>query len=62
LEAEDDKSLLGLRAREHPATAPTNEQVMQAVATHAAYDSEYAPVHVGGAAFEEEEGFGPDPY
>jgi hypothetical protein len=48
LEAEDDQSLRGVvrerLIRGHPATAPTDEQVMQAVATRAAYDLEYAPV------------------
>ncbi len=38
---------------------PTDEWVMQVVATRSYY-LEHAPVHVGGTVFEEE--FGPDPY
>ena len=40
---------------------PTDEQVGEIVSTRAYY-LEYAPVHVGGTTFEEEEEFGPDPY
>ena len=63
LEAEDDEALLGVvrnhLLREHPAIPSTDEQVGEIVATRAYY-LEYAPVHVGGVAFEEE--FGSDPY
>ncbi len=63
LEAEDDEALFGVvrdhLVREHAAIAPTDEQVGEIVATRAYY-LEYAPVHVDGAAFEEE--YGPDPY
>jgi len=38
---------------------PTDEWVVQVVAARSYY-LEHAPVHVGGAAFEEE--FGPEPY
>jgi hypothetical protein len=52
LEAEDDEALLGLvrdhLIREHPAIVPTDEWVIQVVATRSYY-LEYAPVHVGGA-------------
>jgi hypothetical protein len=65
LEAEDDEALLGVvrdhLIREHPAIVPTDEWVIQVVATRSYYYLEYAPVHVGGNAFEEEE-FGPEPY
>jgi hypothetical protein len=63
LEAQDDEALLGVvrdhLEREHPAIAPTDEQVSQTVATRA-YNFEYVPVYASGATFEEE--FGPDPY
>jgi len=63
LEAEDDEALFAAVRdhilREHPAIAPTDEQVGEIVATRA-YHLEYVPVYFGGAAFEEE--FGPDPY
>jgi hypothetical protein len=63
LEAEDDEALFGLvrdhLIQEHPAIVPTDEWVMRVVATRSYY-LEHAPVHVGGAAFEEE--FGPEPY
>jgi hypothetical protein len=63
LEAEDDEALLCVvrnhLLREHLAVPPTDEQVSEIVATRAYY-LEYAPVHVSGAAFEEE--FGRDPY
>ena len=67
LEAEDDEALLGVvrnhLIQEHPTILPTDEQVSEIVATRAYYYLEYLPVHVGGAAFEEEgEEFGPDPY
>jgi hypothetical protein len=66
LEAEDDEALLGVvrdhLIREHPAIVPTDEWVIQVVATRS-YQLEHAPVDVGGIAFEEEEEeFGPDPY
>ena len=65
MEAEDDGALLGLvrdhLIREHPAIVPTDEWVIEVVATRS-YHLEYAPVDVGGIAFEEEEEFGPDPY
>jgi hypothetical protein len=65
LEAEDDEALLGVvrnhLLREHPAIPPTDEQVGEIVATRA-YCLEYAPVHVGGAVFAEQEVFAPDPY
>ena len=65
--SEDDEALLGVvrnhLIREHPTILPTDEQVSEIVATRAYYYLEYLPVHVGGAAFEEEgEEFGPDPY
>ncbi len=64
LEAEDDEALLGVGRnhlrRAHPAIVPTDEWVIEVVATRS-YHLEYAPVDVGGIAFEEEE-FGPDPY
>jgi len=63
LEAEDDEELFGVvrdhLIREHPAIPPTDEQVDEIIATRA-YHLEYAPAHMGGAAFEDE--FGPDPY
>jgi hypothetical protein len=66
LEAEDDEVLLGIirhhLIQEHPTTLPTDVQVSEMVATRAYYYLEYLPVHAGGAAFEEEEEFGPDPY
>jgi hypothetical protein len=65
LEAEDDEVLFGVVRnhflQEHPTIPPTDEQVGEIVATRAYY-LEYVPGHVGGAAFEEEEEFGPDPY
>ena len=65
LEAEDDEALLGVvrdhLIQEHPTIVPTDKQVSEIVATRAYY-LEYAPVHVGGTTFEEEEEFGPDPY
>ncbi len=64
LEAEDDEALLGFvrdhLTQEHPTIVPTHKQVGEIIATRA-YCLEYALVHVGGTAFEEEE-FGPDPY
>jgi hypothetical protein len=64
LEAEDDETLLGLireyLIREHPAIAPTDEQVMEILSTRA-YDLEYAPVGYEDGIGQEEE-FGPDPY
>ncbi len=63
LEAEDDEALLGVvrdhLIQEHPAIVPTDEWVIQVVATRSYY-LEYAPVHAGSNAFEEE--FGPDPF
>jgi hypothetical protein len=44
---------------EHPAIAPTDEQVGEIVTTRA-YDFEYVLVYASDTAFEEE--FGPDPY
>jgi hypothetical protein len=65
LEAEDEAALLGVvrnhLLRGHPAIPPTDEQVSEIVATRSYY-LEYAPVHVSGAGFAEEEEFGPDPY
>jgi hypothetical protein len=63
LEAEDDEALLGVvrdhLIQEHPAIVPTDEWVIEVVATRSYY-LEYAPVDVGSNAFEEE--FSPDPY
>ena len=65
LEADDDEDLFGVvrnhLLREHPALPPTDELVGEIVATRAYY-LEYARVHMDGAAFAEEEEFGPDPY
>jgi hypothetical protein len=65
LEAEDDEALFGVvrdhLIHKHPSMVPTDEQVSEMVATRAYNYLEYAPVGVGGSAFEEEE-FGPDPY
>ena len=59
MEAEDDEALLGLvrdhLIREHPAIVPTDEWVIQVVATRS-YQLEHAPVDVGGTVFEEEFG------
>jgi hypothetical protein len=61
LEAGDNEALLGLvrihLLREHPAAAPTDEQIREIVATRA-YDFEYAEVDFGGVGDE----FDPDPY
>ena len=59
LEAEDDEALLGVvrdhLIREHPAIVPTDEWVIEVVATRS-YHLEHAPVHAGSNAFEEEFG------
>ena len=66
LQAEDDEALLDVSRdhliQEHPTIPPTDEQMSEMVATRAYYYLEYLPVHAGGAYFEEEEEFGPDPY
>ena len=63
LEAADHEALLGLvrdhLILEHPAIVPTDEWVSEIVATRSYY-LDYAPVHAGSNAFEEQ--FGPDPY
>src|SRR5918999_274357 len=55
----DDEALLGVvrdhLVREHPAIVPTDEWVIQVVATRS-YQLEHAPVDVGGTVFEEEFG------
>jgi hypothetical protein len=64
LEGEDDEALLALvwehLIREHPAIAPTDEQVMEIVSTRA-YDFEYVPVGYEDGEGPDEE-FGPEPY
>ena len=66
LEAQIHEALFGIvrdhLIQEHPAIAPTDEQLSEIVAARSYNYLEYAPVHVSGSAFEEEEEFGPDPY
>ena len=65
LEAQIDELLFGFITehliQEHPAIAPTHEQLSEIVAARSYIYLEYAPGHVSGSAFEEEES-GPAPY
>jgi hypothetical protein len=65
LEAQDDEELFGFvrdyLIQEHPAIPATDEQVSEILTTRSYSYLEYAPGHMSGSAFEEEE-FGPDPY
>ena len=66
LEAQDDEELLGFvrdhLIQEHPAIRATDEQVSEILTTRSYSYLEYAPGHMSGSTFEEEEEFGPDPY
>jgi hypothetical protein len=48
--------------QEHPALPPTDEQLSEIRATRSYNYLGYAPRHLSGSAFEEEEEFGTDPY
>jgi hypothetical protein len=48
--------------QEHPAIAATDEQVSEILTTRSYSYLEYAPGHMSGSTFEEEEEFGANPY